>query len=134
MPIRLPKNEEFLSLNELESAASFLAPVLLGFLNPSVASHKTARSQVLSQGLVVLDQGPRNAELDRARLTRNAAAADIGLYIPSAIHADVDQRTLNENLENRTTKILVEIAAVDRDISFTGNQPYPCDRPLAVDV
>lgn len=46
----------FLALNELEASASFLAAVLLAFLDARIAGHETASSELFAESLVIFDE------------------------------------------------------------------------------
>lgn len=46
----------FLTLNELEASACFLAAVLLAFLDARIAGHETASSELFAESLVIFDE------------------------------------------------------------------------------
>lgn len=120
-----------LPLNELEAASRFLAAVLLRFLHARIACEEPAGSQLFAQAIVILEQRASDAELDRAGLASDAAAVGAGTNIEPAIHREMDEWAADEDLQHRSTKILLEVSIVDADVALAGRQPDAGDRALA---
>ena len=119
------------ALNELEAASRLLATILLRFLHARIAGKETASAKLLAQAIVVLEQRASDAELDRARLSCDAAAVSARLHIEPAVHREMHERTSNEDLKHRSAQILFKVSAIDADVSLAGSQPDSGDRVLA---
>src|SRR6185295_16178098 len=64
------------TLRELDRPARAALSVFLAFLHPAVASEKAVRAERRLEGNIVDFERARDAEDDRARLARRAAALD----------------------------------------------------------
>jgi hypothetical protein len=120
-----------LSLNELEAASCLFAAVLLGFLDARIAGKEATGSKFLAKAIVVLKQRSRDAELDRAGLTGDAAAGASRLDVKPGVHREVDEWASDEDLKHWSAEILFEVSTVDANVSLAGSQPHTGDRTLS---
>lgn len=109
-----------LSLDELEAAAGFFAPVLLALFHARVARQESASAELFSKLFIHLDEGAGDAELDRAGLARNATAVRAGEHVVASFHGEVHERAVHQNVQNGAAQIFAELAAVDRDLALAG--------------
>jgi hypothetical protein len=126
-----PLNCKRLALNELEAASCLLSAVLLAFLHSRIAGEESTGAEFSSKLFVDLKESSSDAQLDRTRLTGDAATLAVRLDVVSTFHSEVNERSLDEDLENGATKVFLEVSSVNGDLAFAWLKPDTSDRALA---
>src|SRR5262245_29207381 len=111
-----------LAFAELEALARALLSVLLAFLDPRVARQEAFLLQLRPELDVVLDEGARDAEAQRAGLAGDAAAGDRGQHVELVGRFGHGQRSLDLGAERFGGEGLLDGLAVDRQDSRAGPQ------------
>ena len=120
-----------LSLGELGRATSGFETVLLSFLHTRVSREETGLLEKRAVGVVGEEKRTGNAVTDRAGLTGDAAAFDVGDDVIFANSVGNAERLVDNELEGFQAEIIVDVTAVDGDLAGTGIQTNAGDGALS---
>src|SRR5262249_14168656 len=122
---------ESLPLAELEALTCSLLSILLTLFSASIAGEEAFHLQLFAQFDVELKQRAGNAHLERACLTVDSTAGNVGVDVKCRGGFAGDQRLLHLNALRFGQKILVQIAAVHLELAAAGTQENPGHARLA---
>src|SRR5687768_4470054 len=131
--IAIPGNRSSVRLTfaELEPLARASQAVLLAFLDARVGRQEPVLLQLLAQLRVVVDEGARDPELDRAGLAVDAAAGDRREDVELLTHFGHRQRALDLRPQGVGGEVALELAVVDGDGPRAGAKEHAGGRCLA---
>ena len=116
--VRRGSDRQKLSLGELGSAAGCFESVFLTLFHSRVTGQEPGLLQDRTELLAVkLNQSSGQSVADSAGLAGNAAACNGGLNVKLAGSTGELQRLANQQLEGLQAKIIVNISAVDGDLT-----------------
>src|SRR6202041_1147807 len=104
-----------LPLRVLRSLTRLLEAVLLGLFLARVTSQESGLLQRRANGLVDLEERPRDAEAEGTGLAGHAAAFGGGVDVVGLLGVDEAQRLHHHLAVRRRGEVVVEGAAVDGD-------------------
>src|SRR5262249_40424669 len=102
-----------------------LLSILLALFSASVTGEEAFHLQLFAQFDVELKQGAGNAHLERARLTVDSAAGNVGVNIKRRSGFAGDQRLFHLDALRFGQEILVQFAAVHLELAAAGTQENP---------
>src|SRR2546426_8630793 len=129
-PVRLMRASD-LPLRELEPLAGRGLSVLLPFLHACVAGQKPFLPEKSAKRGIDAEQGPRRAQRDRARLTRQPAAADARREIVLVRVVARHEWLQGDPAQSEPAEILVEVPSIDGALARAQRETNPRDRGLS---
>src|SRR5205085_8523595 len=120
-----------LSLRELEALSCSLLAVLLALFAARIAREHAFALELFAQLGVEHNERAGNAQLHRAGLSVDAAARDAGHNVEGGRRLARNQGLLGDAALRVGNKILIEGAAVHRELAATRAEKYPRDAGFA---
>src|SRR6476469_5317492 len=113
----VPARRRRLTLGVLGSFARPLEPVLLAFLHPGISREQAGLAQRDAMAFgIELEQCPRDAVTDRARLAGHPAPLDLDHYVEAALRAGHPERHPHLGFVDGVPEVLLEGTTVDHDL------------------